>query len=156
VRRWRIELVEDRVDDVLQLAVLFQATQIPEVYSREEMNALTNPRGRECSWAAPEEMLSKPWTFVARSNDDRVIAGVEIVQQKRDSFCFLDLLVRDQAPEYKGAGKEVALEAIGWLMRQTEEGPYGVRCTRWRARSAWSSGGATRSCTCRPTSTTPS
>lgn len=74
-----------------------------------------------------EGSAARPSAFVARSDDGRVIAGVEIWKQIGDRFCYLDLLVRDQAQEYRGVGKEVALEAIGWLMRQTEEGPYGVR-----------------------------
>ena len=99
-RRWPTELVDHRVDEVLQLAALFQNVQVPEVYSSEEMDALTDPQA-ECSWA-PKGMLHGPLAFVARSDGGRVIAGVEIWKQMRDRVYYLDLLVRDQAQEYRG------------------------------------------------------
>ncbi len=90
------------------------------------MAALMDPHA-ECSWAAPDDMQGGPWTFVARSDDGQVIAGVELLPQKRDRFWYLDMLVRDQAWNYKGVGAAIANKAIGWLMRETEAGPCGVR-----------------------------
>jgi hypothetical protein len=127
--RWRVELVKDKVDEVRRLAAVFQDEQVRRGdYTREEMDALTDPKA-ECSWSAPDDMQTAPWTFVARSDENPVIGGVEIYQQKRDRFWYLDMLVRDQAPAYEGVGLTVAREAIGWLMRETESGPhkYGVR-----------------------------
>ena len=126
---WRIELVQDKVDEVRRLAGVFQDEQVRRHdYTRDEMNALTDPKA-ECSWSAPEDMQTAPWTFVARSHDNRVIAGVEILQQKRDRFWFVDMLVRDQAPIYQGVGRAVALDAIEWLKGQSDGRPhaYGVR-----------------------------
>jgi hypothetical protein len=126
---WRVELVKDKVDRVRRLAAVFQDLQVRRGdYTREEMDAMTDPNA-ECSWSAPDDMQSAPWTFVALSDEDRVVAGVEIYQQKRDRFWYLDMLVRDQAPAYEDVGRIVALKALGWLMRETEEGPhaYGVR-----------------------------
>jgi NAD(P)-dependent dehydrogenase (short-subunit alcohol dehydrogenase family) len=67
-------------------------------------------------------------TLTARS-DGQVVAGVELWQQQRDRYWFLEMLIRDQARIYAGVGAEVAKAAIAWLSRFLREtgSPYGVR-----------------------------
>src|SRR5438445_12051308 len=118
--------MDTAMTEVRELAAEFREQQVRNsVYTREEIEAMTSPQA-ECSWA-PKGILHGPSTYIAWSSGDRVIAGVEIWQQMRDRFYYLDMLVRDQAPAYKGVGVVVARKAIGLLMRQTEETPFGVR-----------------------------
>ena len=92
---WRFDLVKDEDPEVRRLAELFREKQVRKgVYSHEQMEAMSSPQA-ECSWAARGDMQTKPWTLVLRSADDRAIAGVEILQQKRDRYWFLDMLVRN-------------------------------------------------------------
>jgi hypothetical protein len=101
------------------------------VYTRDEMDAMEKPMthpGRECSWAAAPAFMAGPMTLVARF-DGEVIAGVELWRQDRDRFWFLEMLIRDQAPAYKGVGAEVAEAAIAWLWGYLKASGerYGVR-----------------------------
>ncbi len=97
------------------------------LYTEDEMDALDLSAidgEREVSWAAPAESMAGPLTIVAVSDEDAVVAGVEMWQQQRDRFWFLEVLVRDQAPVYKGAGAAVANAAIAWLVGHSD---YGIR-----------------------------
>jgi hypothetical protein len=100
------------------------------VYSRDEMDALELPtdQGRECSWAAPPELQAGPLTLIATAKH-QVVAGVELWQQLRDRYWFLEGLVRNQAPAYKGVGREVATAAMAYLFDVIEGsgGRYGMR-----------------------------
>lgn len=100
------------------------------VYMRDETDALEKPIthfGRECSWAPSPEALFGPMTLTARS-DAQVVAGVELWQQPRDRYWFLEMLIRDQSPAYKGVGAQVARAAIAWVVQMaTSGGTYGVR-----------------------------
>jgi hypothetical protein len=72
------------------------------------------PSQRDCSWAAPPDQQAGPMTLVATSNG-QVMAGIELWQQIRDRYWFLEGLIRDQATTYKGVGAEVADAAIAYL-----------------------------------------
>ena len=88
------------------------------------MDAFESP-DRIASWAAPEDEQHGPYTFLARS-ESRIVAGIELWQQQRERFWFLEMLVRDQSPRFKGVGHEVVNAALEWLAEMNRNG-YGVR-----------------------------
>jgi len=90
--RWRRQLVADRT------------------YSEAHASALTDP-ARVCSWAPPP--LHGPRITLALVNG-KVIAGVELWQRRTPISWFLENLVRDQAPEFKGSGRAVVEAAMRW------------------------------------------
>ena len=67
-----------------------------------------------CRGRRPRTGSTGPYTFLARS-EGRIIAGVELWQQQRDRYWFLEVLVRDQSPRYKGVGHELVDAALEWL-----------------------------------------
>jgi hypothetical protein len=83
-------------------------------YTSAEMAALRDPNGVR-SWAPPP--LHGPRTTLAFL-DKHVISGVELWQRKEPTGWFLDNLIRDQAPEFKGVGREVVENAMGWWASQ--------------------------------------
>lgn len=117
---------------VRHLAALWRDEEVRlGIYTRAEMDALELPitdPSRECSWVAPPAQQFGPLTLTARSSG-RVIAGVELWQQQRDRYWFLEMLIRDQASDYAGAGRDVARAAVDWLQGFILEAnsPYGIR-----------------------------
>jgi hypothetical protein len=67
-----------------------------------------------------------PLPTIARAGD-RLIAGVDLWQQKREHYWFISDLVRDQSPEFKGVGKDVVEAAIMWWMSQFSRTDWGLR-----------------------------
>jgi hypothetical protein len=94
-------------------------------YSDEEAAALQAPSGVS-SWVPPTGQLFGPLPTVARTGD-RLIAAVDLWQQRRDHFWFLSDLVRDQALQFKGAGREVVEAAIMWWNVQFARSDWGLR-----------------------------
>jgi GNAT superfamily N-acetyltransferase len=113
------------VPGLRQLSAAWRDQQVRDaVYTPEEMDALES-EDRVVSWAAPEDRQHGPYTFLARS-EGRIVAGVELWQQQRDRYWFLEVLVRDQSPRYKGVGHELVDAALEWLAGVNRNG-YGVR-----------------------------
>jgi hypothetical protein len=84
------------------------------LYTPSEMAAIEDPAAVD-SWVADKPQMFGPLTILARAHESgRIVAGVELWQQKRDHYWLLADLVRDQAAEYKGAGREVVDAARGW------------------------------------------
>jgi hypothetical protein len=81
------------------------------VYTREEMDAQVT--GAEISWAAEPSRMFGPLTTAARA-EDKVIGGLEVWHQQRDRFWFLEGLIRDQAPEFKGVGADMYRATLQW------------------------------------------
>ena len=81
-------------------------------YTADEMAAIRDPSGVR-SWAPPP--LHGPRTTLALIGD-RVVGGAELFQRQNPPSWFLDNLVRDPSPEFKGVGREVAQAAIGWWL----------------------------------------
>jgi hypothetical protein len=94
------------------------------VYTRKEMEALESA-DHAASWAAPKDEQHGPYTFLARS-DGRIVAGVQLWQQQRDRYSFLEMLVRDQLARYRGVGHELVDVALEWLFGMNRNG-YDVR-----------------------------
>src|SRR5258708_26289788 len=67
----------------------------------------------ECSWRPELERLGGPLPTTAVSGG-RVVGGVYLFQNQRDRYWFLEVLIRDQAPEYRGVGIEVVEAAVAW------------------------------------------
>ncbi len=93
------------------------------VYSQEEMDAF---RGAEVSWGAEPERMFGPLATEARVGG-RVVGGVELWQQQRDEFWFLEAMIRDPAPEFKGVGADVLRATIEWWMQTYAGTGYGLR-----------------------------
>ncbi len=91
-------------------------------YTQEEI-AAQEDRARECSWAAEPARMYGPLSTVAMSAG-KVIGGVELWENQRDRFWFLELLVRDQASEFKGVGADLVRAAVGWWIDKYS--PYGL------------------------------
>ncbi len=106
------------------------------VYSQDEMDAF---RGADVSWGAEPERMFGPLTTEARVGG-RVVGGVELWQQQRDEFWFLEAMIRDPAPEFKGVGADVLRATIEWW-RVTYAGTgYGLRVhsmVREEAAASW-------------------
>jgi len=81
-----------------------------QTYSAPEMSAMTDP-AKVCSWAPPP--LHGPRTTLAMVGQ-KVIAGVELWQRRGPTSWFLENLIRDQAPEFKGVGRDVVEAAMRW------------------------------------------
>ena len=100
------------------------------VYTAAELAALKTPvtQGRECSWAANPDQLAGPLTQVALS-DGEVVAGVELWQNLRDRFWFLENLIRNQDERYRGVGSDVVSMAVAWLSEVIRDSGrrYGLR-----------------------------
>jgi hypothetical protein len=98
------------VPEVRQLVPVWRDRLVAQgVYSQEEMAALI---GAEISWAPPDRLFG-PLTTVARV-DGQVIGGVELWEQQRDRFWFVDCLIRDPAPQFKGVGVDLYRAALAW------------------------------------------
>lgn len=115
---WQIELPSgpaQPVPEVRSLGEAWRDVMVEHgVYTQEEMDAQSPKNGAEISWAAPG-LMAGPLTTVARV-EGKVIAGVELWRQFRDRFWFLEGLIRDQAPEFKGVGADVVGAAFNWWM----------------------------------------
>jgi hypothetical protein len=81
-------------------------------YTPEEMAAIRDPDAVR-SWAP--RPLHGPRTTLAFVGE-RVVGGAELFQRQNRPSWFLDNLVRDPSPEFKGVGREVAQAAIGWWL----------------------------------------
>jgi hypothetical protein len=81
----------------------------------------------EISWAPPKEDLFGPMTFVGVSSAGAVVGGIELWQNQRDRYWFLELLIRAQAPEYRGLGIDLAQAAMDWVLPFSTGAKYGVR-----------------------------
>ena len=95
------------------------------IYTREEMSAQEDP-SCTTSWAPVGTKLYGPLTVTAVSKG-RVVAGVELWQQQRDRFWYLEDLVRDQVPEFKGAGRDVVEAARYWWLANLAVNDYQLR-----------------------------
>jgi len=105
-KAWREHLVRERI------------------YTRDEMDALEDP-ARVTSWAAPPDQQYGPRTMLARSDGD-IVAGVELWQQQRDRYWFLESLIRDQSDRFKGLGHELVDAAVAYFHEMNING-YGLR-----------------------------
>jgi hypothetical protein len=99
-------------------------------YDKAELVALKLPttEGRESSWAPSPHELAGPLTQVALS-DGEVVAGVELWQNLRDRYWFLEGLIRNQDDKFRGAGRDVVAMALAWLadVLPNSGRRYGVR-----------------------------
>jgi len=112
------------VPEHLQLSAVWRDQQVRDcVYTREEMKALESA-DHIASWAAPEDEQHGPYTFLARS-EGRIVAGVQLWQQQRDRYWFLEMLVRDQSAKFSGVGHELVDAALEWLAGVNRNG-YGA------------------------------
>ncbi len=134
-RPWKVATspIPGKVVRVHELSAAWHVEQVRlGIYTHDEMDALELPMthpDRECSWVAPPELMYGPMTLTARSKGGEVVAGVELWQQQRDRYWFLEMLIRDQDPTYAGVGKEVTNTAIEWLSGYLKEmrSPFGVK-----------------------------
>jgi len=94
-------------------------------YTRDEVHALAAPR-KKVSWVPPKKKLFGPVTFVAISGD-RVIGGVDLYQNQRDGYWFLEQMIRDQAPGFHGVGKPLYDAAVAWLVSTLQGGYFELR-----------------------------
>jgi GNAT superfamily N-acetyltransferase len=94
------------------------------VYSAQELAALDAP-DRQTSWVPSPDVLYGPKTLVARAQG-QIIAGIELWQQQRDRYWFLEGLIRDPASQFRGVGHELVDSAIGWFDR-VNVNSYGLR-----------------------------
>jgi hypothetical protein len=133
-REWKIETPQaarsDMKPKILPEHVLLTQAWVVELvrrgtYTPEEAAALQDPNGIS-SWAAPMSQQFGPLPTIARAGD-RLIAAVDLWQQKRDHYWFISDLVRDQSPEFKGVGKDVVEAAIMWWMSQFSRTDWGLR-----------------------------
>lgn len=81
-------------------------------YTAQEMAAIRDLDAVR-SWAPPP--LHGPRTTLAYVGG-RVVGGAELFQRQNPPAWFLDNLVRDPSPEFKGVGREVVQAAIGWWL----------------------------------------
>ncbi len=103
------------VPELMRLAAEWRRQLVSDqVYTEVELEALQDPN-RETSWAAPPDQQYGPMTMLVRS-EQRVVAGVELWHQHRDRYWFLENLVRDQSPEFKGVGHDVVDAALAWFV----------------------------------------
>ncbi len=103
------------VQDVRRLFQAHRAKLVESgVYSQEELDAQID--GAEVSWAAESDRMFGPLTTVARIGGGEVIGGVELWQQQRDKFWFLEGLIRNPAAEFKGVGIDLFQSAFRWWM----------------------------------------
>jgi hypothetical protein len=100
------------------------------IYTAPELAALRTPttQGRQCSWAANPNELAGRLTQVALSGD-AVVAGVELWQNQRDRYWFLEGLIRNQSRRFKGAGREVVSMAVAYVSDVIKDSGrrYGLR-----------------------------
>ena len=94
-------------------------------YTPEEIAAQEDPV-RQCSWAPDPANLYGPLTTVAMSAG-KVIGGVELWHNYRDAFSFLEMLIRDQAPEFKGVGADLVRAAVSWWIANYASFGYELR-----------------------------
>ena len=102
-----------------QLSAAWREKEIRDgLYTRAEMKEFElGNQAAEVSWAPPPGQLSHPWTQLAKDiNSGDVVAGIELYENRRDHFWFLEGLVRNPAPEFKGVGAAVVDAAIAWVM----------------------------------------
>lgn len=81
-------------------------------YTAEEIAAVRDTDAVR-SWAP--QPLHGPRTTLAVVGA-KVVGGAELFQRQNPPSWFLDNLVRDPSPEFKGVGREVAEAAIGWWL----------------------------------------
>lgn len=96
-----------------------------KTYTPEQVDALNDPN-KDVSWVPPKNQLAGPLTFVAIAGD-RVIGGVELYQNQRDGYWFLDSMIRDQAPSFHGVGKSLYDTAVAWLVNKLQGGYFELR-----------------------------
>jgi hypothetical protein len=90
------------------------------IYRADEVAAYEDPEA-ECSWRPEPEQLAGPLPTVAVSAG-RVVGGVYLMQNKRDSYWYLEVLIRDLAAEYRGVGFDVVEAAVAWWKRYASDG----------------------------------
>jgi hypothetical protein len=120
-RPWRVPL--DPVHRIMPELHALSAGLLDELarrgaYTADEVAALKTPTtgDKQCSWAETPDELAGPLTEVA-PEDGNVIAGVELFQNKRDRYWFLDGLIRNQDAKYRGAGGTWSLSrSLGFVM----------------------------------------
>jgi hypothetical protein len=95
------------------------------IYTSEEAAALQDPSGIS-TWVAPDDQQFGPVPIVARLGE-RLIAGVDLWQQKRDRYWFISDLIRDQAPQFKGVGRDLVEVAIMWWASRFARTGWGLR-----------------------------
>jgi hypothetical protein len=95
------------------------------IYTPEEAAALQDPNGTS-SWVAPMDQQFGPLPIIARLGD-RLIAGVDLWQQKRDHYWFISDLIRDQSVQLKGVGRDIVETAIMWWTDHFARTDWGLR-----------------------------
>ena len=103
------------------------SAEFRSLYTADEIAAMERADAVD-SWAAEPWRMFGPLTILARDrNTRRVVAGVELWQQKQDRYWFLADLVRDQASEYRGVGREVVEVARGWWATKLRQAGWPLR-----------------------------
>jgi hypothetical protein len=90
------------------------------LYTAAEVAAQEDSRA-ECSWRPELERLAGPLPTIAVSGG-QVVGGVYLFQNQRDGYWFLEVLIRNQAVEYRGVGFEVVDAAAAWWKRYASDG----------------------------------
>jgi hypothetical protein len=132
-KRWVIEQLGlqgfgphyKRLPELSKLARSWQERLVTSgIYTNAQLDALDDP-GRETSWA-PQPLFG-PLQTVGRAPTGAVVGGVELWQQQRDKFWFLEGLIRDQSDEYRGLGVDVVTAAIARWRSDFSANGYGLR-----------------------------
>jgi len=82
------------------------------VYTADEVAAQVD-ENVECSWMGDRQRVAGPLAIVAVSGG-QVVGGVDLFQNQRDKYWFMDNLIRDPAPDYRGVGIDVVDAAKAW------------------------------------------
>jgi len=89
-------------------------------YTSDEVAAYEDPEA-ECSWRPEVALLAGPLPTFAVSGG-RVVGGVYLMQNRRDVYWYLEVLIRDPAAEYRGVGFDVVRAAVAWWKQYASDG----------------------------------
>ena len=90
------------------------------IYTEAEVAAYEDPAA-ECSWRPEPERVAGPLPTIAVSGE-RVVGGVYLMQNRRDGYWYLEVLIRDPAAKFRGVGFDVVEAAVAWWKRYASDG----------------------------------